>query len=327
MDQVVQEAENNKTKGFGFTPIGKVKDKRIKWLIKDIIPNEALVFISAPPKEGKSLFALYTSICLAKKSRFLGIYPVRRAKVLYCSLEDHRSETKARARAFLKGRRFPRNLYLSNANVITLPVEFQRLEKDIDILKPGVVVIDTLRRTHSLEENSSSDMSPILNKLRDLIRQYKITIIVIHHAGHKIEDFNKSGDWLRGTSDLDASWEVLIGLKRLADHTKMFVFHKYRPSFDTAYQTISGEKIDKQTGSFPIADLVFNDPDKEIHVRDEKEIKDALKNNSLSGNALEELLKVKKLSRPKIDSALIRMGEKGEVCQQGRGRESKWYLK
>jgi hypothetical protein len=315
--------------GFGYTPISKVKAKRARWLIKEILPKGILVFISAPAKAGKTTLALHLAICLTTGRPFLGEYSIRRSrrvKVLYISLEDHMGETKVKVKNMLNGRRFPKYFLLLNANSINLPDDFGKINADIENSKADVVVFDTLRRSHTSDENSSSDMSPILNGLRKIVRERKITVIIIHHTGHEVKHKENSGDWLRGTSDYNAVWETLIGLEKFSGSVKTRVFHKYRSGLEFSYKVIKGDKVDDSTGDYPVVDLAYLDADRELHIRDENTLIDILKVSSASANELEEKLKSKHFSRPRIDKALKRLEMQGKVSKEGNSRNTKWYL-
>jgi hypothetical protein len=260
---------------------------------------------------------------------FLGEYPIRRSgriKVLYVSLEDHMGETKIRVKDMLNGRRLPKYFLLLNANSINLPDDFGKINADIENSKADVVIFDTLRRSHTSDENCSSDMSPILNGLRKIVRERKITVIIIHHTGHEIRHKESSGDWLRGTSDYNAVWEVLIGLEKFSGSIKARVFHKYRSGLEFSYKVIKGDKVDDSTGDYPVVDLAYLDADRELHIRDENTLIDILKVSSASANELEEKLKSKHFSRPRIDKALKRLEMQGKVSKEGNSRNTKWYL-
>ncbi len=309
--------------GFGFTPIGKIKTKRLRWLIDAVLPKGVLAFISAQPKASKSLLALYLALRLAAGRLFLDRFVTRRVSVLYISLEDHPGETKARARHLLQGRRFPRNLLMSNALAVSLPRDFDKIEADIRNSKADVVILDTLRRSHELEENSSTEMAPLCTRLRALVRLYNVTIIVIHHSGHTIASKDQPGAWLRGTSDYNAIWEVLIGLDRHGDTVEARVFHKYRSDTSFNYQMIRGKQFDTYIGDYPIIDLV--DAASEQDAADGQAVLRILMADSISANQLEERLKGS-VSRPRIDAALERLKRLGQVRQSGRGKNSKWSL-
>ena len=314
-------------KGFGVTPIGKIKESRLRWLIKDVIPRNVLVFISAMPKAGKSTLALSIAISLSTGMLFLGYFLLGRrkpCKVILISLEDHPGEVKAKAEYFLQGRRFPNKLLLMlKANTLNLPNDFKRLKLDIEDEKPDVVILDTLRRSHQLKEDASTDMAPIMQGLRELIREHHITPIVIHHSGHYITDKNNSGDWLRGTSDFNASWEALIALEKTREDIKVRIFHKYRSRIDFNYKAIKGESIDPITGDYPIVNLVYAPPDDSKHKQIEEKILKALADGPKSGNDLEKWTRT---SRSNQDDVLSKMQDKEKVKIVGKGRSCKWTL-
>lgn len=323
--------ENKEVKGFGVIPIGKIKSKRIKWLIKDIVPCGVLTFITAMPKAGKSTFAINMAVRLSSNLPFLGKYALGRRKpfrVIVVSLEDHEGEVKAKVQSFLHGRRFP-NKYLSmlKAHSISLPNDFKRLKIDIQNEKPDVVILDTLRRSHQCEEDSSSALAPIINGLRELIREFNFTGIVIHHTGHKVIDLNSSGNWLRGSSDLNAAWETLIALEKKKEVVKVRVFHKYRSGLEFDYKVIKGQEKDPITGDFPIIDLVYSSPNDSLNKEIDDKVISYLKEGKKSGNEIENFLKDKgKVSRQRIDESLDRLNQEGKIKQEGKGRNAKWYL-
>jgi hypothetical protein len=323
---LTDEVFNFGLRGFGLTPIGKIKTKRLSWLIKNILPAGVLAFISAMPKAGKTTFAMYLVLCLTTGRKFLNHYPLGRKKpyrVIYISLEDFSGEFKVKIKYFLNGSRFPRNFQLLDANSINLPTDFDKLKIDLGNFKPDAVVLDTLRRSHSIEEDSASAMAPILNGMRALVREFNFTSIVIHHAGHKVGDKTRQGDWLRGSSDINASWETLITLDKEHDIVKTRVFHKYRSDLEFKYRVLKGLEIDHITGDCPIVDLDYMPPDDSEYKQIEEKILKALVDNPQSGNHLQETTGI---PRDRLDEVLSRLSSKGKVKQSGNGRNKKWFL-
>ncbi|GEM_PF-5680575 len=321
MEQVEKLAREG---GFGFMPIGKVKVKRARYLIKDVLLKEVFTFISALAKAGKTTLALHLAICLTTGRLFLNRYPVRRCKVLYICLEDHLGEVKQKVKYMLKGKQFPKHLYLLNTKSLSLPTDFQKLEADIEKSKAEVVIFDTFRRSHSCEENSSTEMAPILSPIRKMIRDFKFAAVIIHHAGREVDKKDNPGDWLRGSSDFNGVWEGLIALDRQRDKTNMRIFRKYASDFNISYKIIKGENVDKLTGDFPIVDLHYIDVESENHTEEESRVYDILKEVPVSANTLEDKLKGK-LSRPKIDSTLQRLLNKDRIKRKGKGKNTTWY--
>lgn len=314
-------------KGFGSSPIGKIKTRPLKDLMRGLFAKGELVFLSGSPKVGKTLFTLRLAVALSTAKPFLGKFlPCNQKKicVLLVSLEDNFGEIRARIKSFLGNNPFPRNLLLSHARELSLPNDFKRLEADIREVRPEVIIIDPLRRCHSCDEDSSSSMAPIINGLRRIVQEYNCTVLVVHHTGHSIHNPENAGSWLRGTSDFYAAWETLIGLEKRKDSVKVRVFHKYSSGLVFDYKVIMDSEPDKDTGIYNIKDLVFMAPDFTSDREDDDKVFLALGDGPCSANTLTKVLK-KKLSRVRIDAALDRLSRAGRVNQEGGvSKNSKW---
>ena len=314
-------------KGFGVIGIGEIKEPRMRWLIKDILPKGVLAFISAKAKHGKSTLATHIATCLSTAQPFLGRYQLGRKKpykVLYILLEDHPGEFKAKVKCFLKGKKFPNSRFkILKATMVSLPKDLSNLQVDFDAGKYDLIILDTLRRSHESEEDSSSNMAPIINGFRALVNKLRMTILIIHHAGHKIEDGENPANYLRGTSDLNGAWETLLGLHMEKGSVTLRAFHRYRSSVKIQYKVIRGQTIDKSTGDYPIVDLVYFSPEASQYKQNEEKVKNALANGPQSGNKLEHITG---LPRAGIDAALAQLSEQGKVKQDGKGKNRKWCL-
>jgi len=308
-------------KGFGYTAIGKIKAPRLRWLVSEIIPKEVLAFISGQAKVGKSTLALYMALCLSSGQSFFG-YRTKRSKVLYIALEDNAGEFKAKAKHFMKEKRLPKGLYLLNSPSLSLPGDFDRLKVDIESSKASLVILDTLRRSHVGEENSSSEMAALLNPLRVIVKEMGVTILVIHHAGRDIEHKENPGDYLRGSSDLNASWEVLIGLCKEQSGVKARVFHKYRSPLEFSYAIQRADTEDTVTQDRPIIGLVLADGAQHKLLAEEESVHQVLLNNPQSATSLQKHFKGQ-ISRPRIDDALERLAVKKRARSEGKGKNCK----
>lgn len=323
-------------RGFGFTPIGEIKVKRLSWWVDQWIPKAGIVFVSAYAKAGKSTLVHYASLKLTRGESLFGKFKTRCCKVLYFALEDHKGEVKEKAKKMLRGMRFPKGFLISSADSISLPEDVGRIECDLVKSEADIVVIDTLRRAHSGEENSSTDMSTVLNGLRALAQRYKKTIIIVHHAGNEVlkaspADKDNAKTWLRGSSDMPASYDVLIALERKEDDAvNVRVFHKYRSNLSLmSYVLQKSNEVDLVTGDHFITDLVLTDNQSSAQdLKDEALIEAVLLQRPDRGDSANNLTHSLKgrVSRPRIDSALKRMAPKGIVTREGKGRAARWRL-
>ena len=322
--------------GFGFTPIGEIKVKRLSWWIDQWMPKAGIVFVSAYAKGGKSTFLTFMNLKLTTGEALFGEFKTRPCTVLYYCLEDHKGEMRERVKRMLKGKRFPRKFLISYADAVILPKDIKKIESDLLASKADVIEIDALRRSHGEEENSSTEMAGVLNGIRALVQRHKKTFVIVHHAGNEVlkaseaeKDIAKT--WLRGTSDLPANYDVLIALDRKKDDSVVVrVFHKYRSHLPKMlYTPIKSAEIDPVTNDYFITDLVLNKGYlSDLDTKDEALIEQTLlKSPGLaeSGNGLVQKLRGK-LSRPRIDAALQRMHTKKVVTSVGKGRNCRWQL-
>ena len=171
-------------------------------------------------------------------------------------------------------------------------------------------------------------MAPILNKIREEIRNKNITILIVHHTGHKVEKPNYHGNWLRGSSAFNGEWENLLCIKQEPNGVvKMKVFHRYRPGFDCSYTRIQSEELDMVSDSYPITELRYIDENAEETAMNEEIVLKALMECPKSGNELTTYLKKSKVSRTKIDIALKRLDSKSRIFKAGKGKNTRWHAK
>ena len=50
-------------------------------------------------------------------------------------------------------------------------------------LNPDVLMLDPLIKFHGVNENSASQMSDVLGKIRTIMAELKLSVIIVHHTG------------------------------------------------------------------------------------------------------------------------------------------------
>lgn len=193
-------------------------DERMEYLIYPVIPKSTLVMIQGAPKAGKSAFALHMAISAAH-----GVSPIdgwdvtRPIKILLVEFEDSQMLVVQRASSYLKGLGRARDdlpeqlllcsypeLYLDQeryAKTLTTLVK----EKDIDL-----VIIDTLSYVHrAKDENSSSDMKPLMAALKRMTGEHSFSVLLVHHTGKGASE-KQMTDRGRGSTVISAAPDVII---------------------------------------------------------------------------------------------------------------------
>lgn len=180
------------------------KPTPIDWLLEDIIEQGSLDLFFGEPSSGKTLIVLDWAFCMAA-----GIdWHERRTKqtdVVVIAGEGH-SGMKRRLRALeIKyGMKAPERLFISER-----PADFmdsQNIARVADTIKavcsnPGLVIIDTLHRNMTGDENSSQDIGQFISNIDELLKPLGAAVLIVHHSGHGQKDRSRGSSSIRAAMD------------------------------------------------------------------------------------------------------------------------------
>jgi len=182
------------------------------YVLKGLIPANAIVALYGEPGTGKSFLALEWAVHVARNEPW-GEHRCNGGKVVYVAAEGEggfgmRVEAIARHRG----------LEVESLEVFILPAAPNLLEKaDVHLLaermralgEVRMIVIDTLARTTpGANENSSEDMGLALANADFLRRTVGATVMLVHHSG---KDATKG---LRGWSGFNAAADAVLEVTR-----------------------------------------------------------------------------------------------------------------
>lgn len=201
------------------------------YLSRPLIPRGGRIIIGAPAKHFKSMLALNLAYQLAEgeplwkvqKPDGSPLWIVRKPlTVLYVEKEIGKYRLKERLHRMhgaMCGELATDNLYLEpKGNEIDLdsPNGTRKLCEMLTKIQPDVLVLDPLRKFHSQDEDSSTDMKRITDSLDFIQREYKdLTAIIVHHTGKRSEWRNPTQpEALRGTSLIFDDADSLIMVDR-----------------------------------------------------------------------------------------------------------------
>jgi hypothetical protein len=179
----------------------------VRWLVRGWLAEDFLGAIAAPPKAGKSFFALHFAACLAKGERFHPSLedPPRPLRVIYCAFEKG-STVRDRVEAYeVEHGKLPATFYtyaprrpfaLSEAEAVA---DFTQLVADTGA---ELVIFDTLARVEGdFEENTVEGTRGVVEAL-DKIRG-SASLFYVHHYGH-------SREGQRGSTNLLAAVDIEV---------------------------------------------------------------------------------------------------------------------
>jgi replicative DNA helicase len=193
-------------------------EPKLEWLIENMWVDKSRGLIAGNPGVGKTWLALDMLIAVASGQLCLRKYPVKQAPVLLMEEEaselnlSRRLHSMARARG-LKDTDLT-NLFLVTRQFAKMPRDTKELYHFIVSEGISLVVFDSLRRFHSADENSSSEMQAVLDSFGTLNAMSGASIILIHHLSKANEMHSKPlFERLRGSSDLWAWRDCILGVE------------------------------------------------------------------------------------------------------------------
>lgn len=192
-----------------------------KYLIQGVWPEECIGFIGGPPKTFKSFVAMEMAYAIATGKPFVEHFTVPEQRTaLIIQQESSKAAYRVRMQnAAVKYGDAP-NLYVLSNYHMTLGEDatVERLETEIDRLRPAFVVLDPLASFIKGDENSAqamgNDLIRLLRRLRDT---YHTGFCIVHHSSKPNGgvSIDRGGMRLRGSSSLYAAAEAGMWVDRV----------------------------------------------------------------------------------------------------------------
>jgi hypothetical protein len=175
----------------------------VEWLVNDILTANELFLLAAPPRGGKSLFAMGLSRAVACGTKFLD-RPTMQGPVIYVNLEDADAKIKERVEA----QQWPEGVPVHWLDAFKLS-QLDDLIEIIEDIQPRLVVLDTMTRIRSEGvSESSAEIGLVLEPLQECAKRCNTCILLIHHT-KKINvdegDLLEAADQIRGSSAIRAT--------------------------------------------------------------------------------------------------------------------------
>ena len=162
----------------------------IPWLIKGWIPANALCMVHGPSGCGKTFVVLNWCMGIACSDSMVAWegLPTKRGMVVYLAGEGHHG-LRARVAAWLKYYEVKPDdvdLFISASGCdLNTPEGYLKVKSHIDAIgrKPVLIVVDTLHRFLSGDENSAQDAKIMVDACAGLQYEYGCSVLLVHHTG------------------------------------------------------------------------------------------------------------------------------------------------
>jgi RecA-family ATPase len=184
------------------------------WLIEPLLPSSGAMLLYGDPKVGKSFAALQLAHAVATGESWLG-FPCRKARVCYAQLDTPRNVWQKRITtlASVGAINDLDNLWFTDRELmetwpfdILNPAHLIMFREELQALKPDMVIMDTLRESHSADENDSTEMQEAIAAL--VAATQPAALILISHSrkpsqdeGYSLMNDNRGSSYVVGRMD------------------------------------------------------------------------------------------------------------------------------
>ena len=174
-----------------------------EWLVDGIIAKRDSVLLVGSPNVGKSWLSLSLTVALANEEKEWIKWPLKNhGRVLYVDEENPHDVVYHRLRQL--GLRNYDNVRYLHRQGVRLDKRFDRLLDEAVTYQPSLIVLDSLTRLHTQDENNAGAMAGLFNdSINVLTNEIGCAIMVLHHTNKGASD--SSYDRTRGSSDIGAA--------------------------------------------------------------------------------------------------------------------------
>jgi len=181
-----------------------------------ILLDKTMLVLVGPPKSKKTFLAQNIALAIASGKSFANFEITKPKKVLYFLAEGgyYPNRDRLQKMGAYFSEKYMENFMLSLFSYMPINHNdaYNTMYNFIKDSGAEVVVIDPLIRFHDVDENSASQLSDVFGRIRILINELKVSVILVHHTG-KVE--TRGG---RGSSALVGEYDSCITIHKGLDN-------------------------------------------------------------------------------------------------------------
>lgn len=185
-------------------------------LVHGLIDGGTGVLLAGPPNVGKSWFAFELALAVSTGTPFLG-YQTEQAPVLVIDEEGTEWGDQSRFRMMVEGREIadtapiPLHLAIGKRFKLDTPRGIDAVRRMCERYRPKLIIIDSLVRVTSGDENKSRDMEKFFAIAKMIMKNTGAAVVFIHHVRKQGKDDNFDlGDLIRGSSEIRAFFDTIL---------------------------------------------------------------------------------------------------------------------
>ena len=195
-----------------------------EWLIESLIPKQGITALSGNPGDFKTWTTIHIALCVARNIPVFNRFKVNQGGVLVVDEEDHIRLLKKRLGSL--GAEDSDNIfYLSQSGLKVDLIDVRNhILKIVEEKNIKLLILDSLVRVHSQEENDAGGMSKVFMGLQDFIKAGVSILFTHHHRKQQGFGTNNPGQSMRGSSDILAAVDCHITVEKNRDEENKLVF-------------------------------------------------------------------------------------------------------
>ncbi|MCK5211912.1 AAA family ATPase [Candidatus Parcubacteria bacterium] len=179
-----------------------------EYLVKDLIPKTGITVISSRPKSGKSWFVLHILIQISSGQKVFGHYHTQKSNVLLIDEENSLRGIQRRTKKITEN---TPDIPIINFKGFRIDNREHRLWL-IDFIKEKqieLVVFDSFRRLHDLDENKSENITELYNCFKEIMKT-EVAVLLVYHNKKADRHQKVNIESLRGSIDISAICESIL---------------------------------------------------------------------------------------------------------------------
>ena len=206
-------AAQNKIEPFNFIHVGDIYDEpeeEVSYCVEGLVPSAGLSLLAGKPKAGKSTLARQLAVCVAQGREFLD-RTTQQGTVLYLALEEKRSEVMSHFKLLGLTKDDPLHMI---CGAVSKPDAVAMLNASVQSYGDvSLVIIDPIFKFVGVRDSSDYvQVTNSLEKLMEVARNRKVTILALHHLKKKETDDQTDG--ALGSTAIVGAVDTFLSLRK-----------------------------------------------------------------------------------------------------------------
>lgn len=217
------------------------------WLVDDLIAKGDLCMLIGEPGVGKSWVSMSLAVALAEgRDTWMGRKLGASGRVLYVDEENPETLVPYRLKKLGLTREGMKNIRFLHQQGVRLDRHPEHLLEEALDYSPTLIVLDSLTRIHTKDENNAGEVSALFNDgIVPLVRQTGANVLVLHHVNKT--DSTSSFTRSRGSSDISGVTDCGLDIRKT--ETGSLTMHHYKSRWVTEGARIHFKIEDTDNGS------------------------------------------------------------------------------